>query len=47
VRLAPVLAEPDPGPLRYDALVVAGGAQYSYFGHDEWADAAPELKSME
>ena len=47
VRLAPVLDEPDPGPLRYDALVVAGGAQYSYFGHDEWADAAPELKSME
>jgi NADH:ubiquinone reductase (H+-translocating) len=47
VRLAPVLDEPDPDPLRYDALVVAGGAQYSYFGHDEWADAAPELKSME
>ena len=47
VRLAPVLDEPEPDPLRYDALVVAGGAQYSYFGHDEWADAAPELKSME
>ena len=47
VRLAPVLDEPPPAPLRYDALVVAGGAQYSYFGHDDWADAAPELKSME
>jgi NADH dehydrogenase len=47
VRLGPVLDEPEPPPLRYDALVVAGGAQYSYFGHDEWADAAPELKSME
>jgi NADH dehydrogenase len=47
VRLAPVLDEPDPDPLRYDALIVAGGAQYSYFGHDDWADAAPELKSME
>jgi len=47
VHLAPVLDEPDPGPLLYDALVVAGGAQYSYFGHDEWAAAAPELKSME
>jgi NADH dehydrogenase len=47
VRLAPVLDEPQPPPLRYDALVVAGGAQYSYFGHDEWAQAAPELKSME
>jgi NADH dehydrogenase len=47
VRLAPVLDEPDPDPLRYDTLIVAGGAQYSYFGHDGWADAAPELKSME
>src|SRR5919201_2064164 len=47
VQLGPVLDEPDPDPLRYDALVVAGGAQYSYFGHDEWAAAAPELKPME
>jgi NADH dehydrogenase len=47
VRLAPVLDEPEPDPLRYDMLVVAGGAQYSYFGHDDWAEAAPELKSME
>ena len=47
VQLAPVFDEPQPPPLRYDALVVAGGAQYSYFGHDEWAQAAPELKSME
>jgi NADH dehydrogenase len=47
VRLRPVLDEPQPPALRYDALVVAGGAQYSYFGHDDWADAAPELKSME
>ena len=42
-----MLDEPQPAPLRYDALVVAGGAQYSYFGHDDWAAAAPELKSME
>jgi NADH dehydrogenase len=47
VQLGPVLDEPQPPPLRYDTLVVAGGAQYSYFGHDEWAEAAPELKSME
>src|SRR3954451_1967381 len=47
IRLDPVLDEPPPPPLRYDALVVAGGAQYSYFGHDEWAATAPELKSME
>jgi len=48
VQLAPVLDdETQPPPLSYDALIVAGGAQYSYFGHDEWAAAAPELKSME
>jgi NADH:quinone reductase (non-electrogenic) len=47
VLTAPVLDEPQPAPIPYDALVVAGGAQYSYFGHDEWAEAAPELKSME
>jgi NADH dehydrogenase len=33
--------------LPYDVLVVAGGARYSYFGHDEWAPYAPELKSLE
>lgn len=33
--------------LAYDMLVVAGGSAYSYFGHDEWATHAPELKSLE
>ena len=33
--------------LGYDTLVVAGGSRYSYFGHDEWRSAAPELKSLE
>ena len=28
-------------------LVVGGGSRYSYFGHDEWAEHAPELKSLE
>jgi NADH dehydrogenase len=32
--------------LPYDRLVVAGGSAYSYFGHDEWAAYAPELKSL-
>ena len=31
----------------YDVLVVAGGSAYSYFGHDEWAEFAPELKSLQ
>jgi NADH dehydrogenase len=30
----------------YDVLVVAGGSRYSYFGHDDWAEHAPELKSL-
>jgi len=36
------------GPARvpYDTLVVAGGSRYSYFGHDEWQQHAPELKSL-
>ena len=36
------------GPRRvpYDTLVVAGGSRYSYFGHDEWQEHAPELKSL-
>ena len=33
--------------LSYDTLVVAGGSAYSYFGHDDWAPFAPELKSLE
>jgi NADH dehydrogenase len=29
----------------YDYLVLATGAQHSYFGHDDWAPYAPGLKS--
>ena len=32
--------------LEYDRLVVSGGSAYSYFGHDDWATYAPELKSL-
>jgi len=31
----------------YDTLIVAGGSQYSYFGHDEWSARAAEVKSLE
>lgn len=31
----------------YDYLVIASGVTHSYFGHDEWAKAAPGLKSIE
>jgi NADH dehydrogenase len=33
--------------LPYDTLVVAAGAEYSYFGHPEWEPLAPGLKSIE
>lgn len=34
-------------PIGFDYLVVATGATHSYFGHDEWADNAPGLKTVE
>lgn len=47
VRLAPVGQVPAPPTLPYDTLIVAAGSHYSYFGHDEWSRAAPEVKSLE
>jgi len=32
--------------ISYDQLVLALGAQYNYFGHDEWKEHAPGLKSI-
>jgi hypothetical protein len=40
VKLAPVAGVPT-------SLCVAAGSEYSYFGHDEWAASAPEVKSLE
>lgn len=31
----------------YDILVLATGATHAYFGHDEWEDVAPGLKTLE
>ena len=33
--------------LGYDYLIVASGAQHSYFGHPEWEQFAPGLKTVE
>ena len=41
VRLA------DGTSLRFDRLVLATGSAYNYFGHDQWADAAPGPRSIE
>jgi NADH:ubiquinone reductase (H+-translocating) len=32
--------------LSYDSLIIATGAQHSYFGHDEFERYAPGLKSL-
>lgn len=37
----------DGAPVPYDTLVLATGAQHSYFGHDEWEVFAPGLKTLE
>ncbi len=35
------------GAVDYDTLVVATGSSHQYFGHDEWAQFAPGLKTVE
>jgi NADH dehydrogenase FAD-containing subunit len=37
----------DGEPIAYDFLVLAAGAGDSYFGHPEWQEHAPGLKSLE
>lgn len=37
----------DFGSLKYDYLLLACGARHSYFGHDEWEENAPGLKTLE
>lgn len=32
--------------ISFDQLVMATGAQYNYFGHEEWAEYAPGMKSV-
>lgn len=35
------------GAVDYDTLVIATGSSHQYFGHDEWAQFAPGLKTVE
>ncbi|MER3445638.1 MAG: FAD-dependent oxidoreductase [Candidatus Dadabacteria bacterium] len=35
------------GEITYDTLIVATGSSHHYFGHDEWAQMAPGLKTVE
>ena len=48
VDLAGKRASIESGPaLAWDFLILACGAQHSYFGHPEWEDLAPGLKTLE
>ncbi len=35
------------GEMGYDYLILATGSTHAYFGHEEWREAAPGLKSLE
>jgi len=35
------------GEITYDTLIVATGSYHHYFGHDNWANIAPGLKTVE
>jgi NADH dehydrogenase len=37
----------DGAAVPYDSLIVAAGSQTSYFGHNEWQEWAPGMKSVE
>ena len=41
-----VLLDDDRKELRYDYLILAAGARHAYFGHDDWEQHAPGLKSI-
>ena len=47
LRLSPVEGVPVADRLGYDTLIVAGGSNYSYFGHEDWREHADEVKSLE
>lgn len=42
-----VVTSSEAAPLEYDYLVVASGAENSYFGHDGWKHVAPGLKDID
>ncbi len=46
VDVAARLVHTDSRDLPYDYLVLASGVTHSYFGHDDWAEYAPGLKTI-
>jgi NADH dehydrogenase len=47
LHLRSVPPVPAPERVGYDTLIVSGGSNYSYFGHEEWQAYAAEVKSLE
>ena len=47
LELASVAGVPALPSIPYDTLIVAGGSNYSYFGHEGWREFAHEVKSLE
>ena len=47
VEVRPPIEELPHVEVPYDTLIVAAGSKYSYFGHAEWEEHAPEVKSLE
>ena len=47
LHVQPPIEDMQPHEVPYDTLIVAAGSKYSYFGHDEWVEHAPEVKSLE
>jgi NADH:ubiquinone reductase (H+-translocating) len=47
VDLSQKLVNTDFGPVPFDSLILACGAQHSYFGHEEWEPFAPGMKTLE
>jgi NADH:ubiquinone reductase (H+-translocating) len=46
-QVAVDLANHETATLGYETLVVAAGASHAYFGHEEWQEHAPGLKTVE
>src|ERR1700742_3255714 len=47
LRLRPAADGGEEFEVGYDTLIVGAGSAYSYFGHEEWRQFAPEVKSLE
>ncbi|UYL10776.1 NAD(P)/FAD-dependent oxidoreductase [Bdellovibrio sp. SKB1291214] len=47
INLSEKFISTDHGDLAYDYLIVATGAQHSYFANPEWEEYAPGLKTLE